>query len=151
MHHNCARCPALCCNYVSTEIDVPTTRRDFDNIRWYLLHPGVRVYVEDDTGSWFIQFVSRCRFLGEHDLCTNYEARPQICRDLEPTVCEFAQGPGDRYLFTGIEEFERWMQERERRRKSRAEKRGTQSSNGKKTRALSTAARRGRRGRPRRA
>jgi hypothetical protein len=120
VHHNCARCPALCCSYVSTEIDPPTTGRDFDHIRWYLMHPGVRVYCEDATGSWFIQFMSRCQNLGEDHRCTIYETRPQICRDLDANLCEFGLGPGDRWLFTTLDEFDRWMQEREHRRRRRA-------------------------------
>lgn len=115
VHANCARCTALCCNYVSTEIDVPTTKHDFDILRWYLMHPGVRVYCEDSTGGWFIQFLSRCRFLGRDNLCTIYETRPQICRDLDPELCEFAQGPGDRHLFTTLEELDRWLLEKRRR------------------------------------
>jgi Fe-S-cluster containining protein len=97
----------------------PTSKKDFDVIRWYLIHPGVRVYVEDNTGSWFVQFMSRCRYLRDDNLCGIYETRPQICRDLDPTLCEFALGAGDRFLFTNVEEFERWMAERERRLEQR--------------------------------
>jgi hypothetical protein len=120
VHFNCARCTALCCNYVSSEIDVPTTKRDFDTIRWYLMHPGVRVYCEESSGSWFVQFMSRCRNLQDDGLCAIYDTRPQICRDLDATLCEFALGPGDRWLFTNLEEFERWFGERERRRRARS-------------------------------
>ncbi|HZL84547.1 MAG TPA: YkgJ family cysteine cluster protein [Candidatus Krumholzibacteria bacterium] len=124
LHPNCARCTALCCQYVSTEIDIPTTRRDVDNVRWYLMHPGVRVYVED-TGRWFIQFMSRCQNLGDDNLCRIYETRPQICRDLQPTSCEFALGSGDLHYFTTPEEFERWQGERVRRRDTRRAARRT--------------------------
>ena len=124
LHPNCARCTALCCNYVSTEIDVPTTRRDFDHIRWYLMHPGVRVYVED-SGQWFIQFLSRCDNLGADNLCQIYATRPQICRDLEPTECEFALGPGDQHYFTTLAEFESWAAERARQRRARSARRAT--------------------------
>lgn len=124
VHHNCARCTALCCNYVSTEIDVPSAKRDFDNIRWYLMHSGVRVYV-DEAGCWFLQFMSRCRHLGEDNLCGIYETRPQICRDLQPAECEFAKGPGDRHYFTCLEDFEQWFAERERRRRERSHQRRT--------------------------
>ena len=127
VHDNCGRCPAICCNYVSTEIDPPATARDYDQLRWYLMHPGVRIYVEDSTGGWFIQFMSRCRFLQPDNLCGIYETRPQICRDLKPTECEFALGPGDRHLFANLEEFDRWLAERDRvktkRRKVSAERR----------------------------
>jgi hypothetical protein len=119
VHSNCARCPAICCHYVSTEIDMPTTKNDFDIIRWYLMHPGVRVYCEDSSGSWFVQYESRCRFLRADNLCGIYTTRPQICRDLDPALCEFALGPGDRFLFTNLEEFERWFSERDRVRQAR--------------------------------
>lgn len=119
VHHNCARCTALCCNYVSTEIDPPTTARDLSNVRWYLMHPGVRLYVEEG-GGWFIQFMSRCQNLGDDNLCRIYDSRPQICRDLKPTECEFALGPGDEHYFTTLEEFDRWHLERQRRRRRRA-------------------------------
>jgi Fe-S-cluster containining protein len=118
VHPNCARCMALCCHYVSQEIDAPTTAKDFDTLRWNLMHPGVRVYV-DEYGDWFLQFESRCRFLGSDNLCTIYDKRPQICRDLSPERCEFALGPGDRHYFTTLEEFDRWLDERERKRKGR--------------------------------
>ena len=94
VHPNCARCPAMCCNYVSTEIDVPTTKREIDIIRWYLMHAGVRVYCEDRTGSWFVQFLARCRFLGADNRCGIYEVRPQICRDHKvDEVCDAIEAP----------------------------------------------------------
>ncbi|HZM15185.1 MAG TPA: YkgJ family cysteine cluster protein [Candidatus Krumholzibacteria bacterium] len=123
VHPNCARCTALCCQYVSTEIDAPTTAKDFDNIRWYLMHPGVRVFVEE-AGSWFLQFMSRCENLGADNLCRIYDRRPQICRDLQPTSCEFALGPGDQVYFTSVAEFERWEAERKRRQQTRRARRG---------------------------
>lgn len=119
VHFNCGRCTAICCQYISTEIDAPTTPRDFDILRWYLMHVGVRVYCEESSGSWFVQFLTRCRFLRDDDLCGIYETRPQICRDLDATLCEFALGPGDRWLFTTLEELDSWLAERERRRSSR--------------------------------
>jgi Fe-S-cluster containining protein len=136
VHFNCARCTAMCCHYVSTEIDFPTTRREIDTIRWYLMHPGVRVYCEDRTGSWFVQFMSRCRFLRDDNLCGIYDSRPQICRDLDPRECEFALGPGDRFLFTNLEEFDRWQEERGRTKERRARRR-----NGARTRAAAGAKR----------
>jgi len=125
INSNCARCMAICCNYVSQEIDAPTTPKDFDVFRWYLMHPGVRIYV-DEHGEWFLQFESRCKFLGEDNLCTIYEKRPQICRDLSPDSCEFALGPGDRHYFTSLEEFDHWMDEKQRRKRVEAIRTGVQ-------------------------
>jgi Fe-S-cluster containining protein len=123
VHPNCGRCPAICCHYIASEIDAPTKPKDFDILRWYLMHPGVRVFVEDNTNSWFVQFMTRCRFLRPDNRCGIYETRPQICRDLDPTQCEFALGPGDRFLFTNLEEFDRWLAERDRVRAAAKQKR----------------------------
>ena len=122
LHHNCARCPALCCHYVSTEIDPPGTDRDVQNVRWYLMHADVRIFV-DEAGIWYLQFMSRCNNLGEDNLCQIYETRPQICRDLKPTECEFARGPDDRHYFTTLQEFDSWWDERQRVRKRRQRRR----------------------------
>jgi Fe-S-cluster containining protein len=144
VHPNCGRCTALCCNYISTEIDPPTSKKDYDILRWYLIHPGVRVYCEDGTGSWFVQFMSRCRHLRDDNLCGIYDTRPQICRDLDATLCEFALGAGDRFLFTNADEFERWMAERERRLAARrsasaAARIGRSHTNGARSRPKSSA------------
>jgi Fe-S-cluster containining protein len=122
LHFNCARCPALCCHYVSTEIDPPGSDRDVQNIRWYLMHADVRIFV-DEEGTWYLQFMSRCRYLGDDNLCQIYETRPQICRDLKPTECEFARGPDDRHYFTRLEEFDHWWDERRRLRQVRRDRR----------------------------
>ena len=34
----CASCAAKCCRYFALPIDTPTTWKDFDSIRWFLLH-----------------------------------------------------------------------------------------------------------------
>ena len=83
-----------------------------------LHHDGV-----PSIGRWFLQFLSRCQHLGEDNLCQIYETRPQICRDLQPTECEFALGPGDLHYFTNLGEFERWQAEQVRQRRHRAQRR----------------------------
>jgi Fe-S-cluster containining protein len=107
---------------MSSEIDPPTTKSDFDTLRWYLMHPGVRLYV-DEEHCWFLQFMTPCRYLEDDNRCGIYETRPQICRDLQPTECEFARGPGDRLYFTCLEDFDQWHEERERLRRERSRKR----------------------------
>src|SRR4029453_2270755 len=39
----CLACPQ-CCQYVAIEIDTPETQADFDQMRWYLYHPGIEIY-----------------------------------------------------------------------------------------------------------
>ena len=45
----CDYCTAKCCRYFALPIDEPTEPKDFDFIRWYLLHDRATVFVEDDT------------------------------------------------------------------------------------------------------
>ena len=95
----CEHCTAACCRYVAVPLDKPKTARDFDDIRWYLMHQGVIVFVED--GDWYIQFQTRCKNLGADNRCGVYETRPAICREYEPGECDYAGGAyGYDNLFT---------------------------------------------------
>ena len=109
----CGECGAACCRYVALQIDVPTCKRDYDNIRWYLLHRGVRVFV-DHAGDWYVEFESECTALASGHRCARYEDRPQICREHgeDGSACEFMPG-GEPYKvrFSAIEEFERYLDE----------------------------------------
>ncbi|MEM0926387.1 MAG: YkgJ family cysteine cluster protein, partial [Planctomycetota bacterium] len=48
----CDHCTAKCCRYFALPIDAPSTRKDYDYIRWYLLHDRATVFVEDE--SWYL-------------------------------------------------------------------------------------------------
>ncbi len=103
----CEHCTAACCRYLAVPLDPPRSARDYDDIRWYLMHEGILVFVEE--GSWYIQFATTCRHLGADNRCTVYETRPDICRDYEPGNCDYVGGTyGYDHLFTHprqIEEF----------------------------------------------
>lgn len=86
----CEHCVAACCRYLAIPLDRPRNRRDYDDIRWYLMHESVLVFVED--GEWFIQFHTTCKNLGADNLCGVYETRPEICREYEPGECDYAGG-----------------------------------------------------------
>lgn len=105
----CIECGAQCCRYIAVEIDTPKTKREFDDIRWYLLHENVYVFIDHDQ-VWHIEFRTRCRALSAGHLCTEYDTRPQICRDHGWPVghCEFFDSPYKK-RFTSPEEFERYM------------------------------------------
>lgn len=75
----CHDCTAKCCKYFALEIDAPTTPKDHDNIRWYLLHEHVVVWVQD--GDWYLEVRTPCRHLQADNSCGIYHTRPQICRD----------------------------------------------------------------------
>ena len=63
----CEHCLAACCRYIALPLDKPTTARDYDDIRWYLMHQGISVFVEE--GDWYVQFQTRCKNLGADNRC----------------------------------------------------------------------------------
>ncbi|HHQ45135.1 MAG TPA: YkgJ family cysteine cluster protein [Candidatus Altiarchaeales archaeon] len=82
----CRGC-SLCCRHLTTQIDAPEDREGFENIRWFLLHKGVKVFI-DDEGDWYLEFKTTCNALTEEGLCGIYETRPDICRRYETVDCE---------------------------------------------------------------
>lgn len=84
----CVKCNGLCCRHVAVPIDTPETAGDFDDIRWYLAHERVTVFIED--GDWYIQFKSKCRYLSRQMKCDIYPSRPKICRGYSNGDCEFS-------------------------------------------------------------
>ena len=95
----CKYCPAKCCRYFALPIDTPESWKEFDYIRWYLLHERATVFVEDD--SWYLLVHTRCRHLAADNLCTQYATRPQICRDYTTKNCEYEDDwVYERYLET---------------------------------------------------
>lgn len=104
----CTAC-TQCCQYVAIEIDTPETRKGFDNIRWYLYHPGVEVYV-DHEDTWNVLFHSRCENLEDDGRCAVYETRPIICRDFPATTCEPNTGePAEKVLLRTAADLDEWM------------------------------------------
>lgn len=101
----CEHCAAACCRYLALPLDKPTCKRDYDDMRWYLMHEGVTVFVED--GDWYVQFQTRCRNLKADNQCGVYEGRPEICREYEPDNCDYAGGSyGYDHLFTHAKQIE---------------------------------------------
>jgi Fe-S-cluster containining protein len=112
----------LCCRYYAFEIDKPTTRRDFEDLRWYLYHDDSILFVED--GRWYLQVNRPCKALLPDNRCGVYENRPAICREYTTKACDWH---GDDYaydhLFTEPEQLERFGREflaEKRRRRRRA-------------------------------
>jgi len=85
-HVSCLQC-ARCCTYVAVGINGPTSPKRATEILWHLYHEGVSV-CRDEEGEWYLQVQSRCRNLGEGNLCAIYENRPHICRDYDDQGCE---------------------------------------------------------------
>ena len=95
----CEHCTAACCRYIAIPIDTPKNKRDYDDIRWYLMHEGITVFVEEDE--WYCQFQTTCRNLGLDNRCTVYDTRPEICAEYKAQDCDYVGGTyGYEQLFT---------------------------------------------------
>ena len=83
----CEYCIGKCCRYFALPIETPTEWKDFEFIRWYLLHERATVFVEDED--WYLLVHTPCKHLQEDNLCGIYATRPQICRDYTTDACEY--------------------------------------------------------------
>ena len=83
----CQYCTARCCSYFALPMETPTERADFENIRWFMLHGNVTVFV--DSGTWYLCVHNKCDYLRPDNMCGIYETRPQICRDYSTDKCEY--------------------------------------------------------------
>lgn len=106
----CDGCEGQCCCYVAIEIDTPETLKDFEDIKWYVSHEHVLVYIEED-GTWNIQFDTPCKYLDKENKCTNYEKRPKICREYEHDECPFHNEYKEKYTFREIADVEKYVEE----------------------------------------
>jgi hypothetical protein len=106
--HPCHDC-AQCCRYVATEIDDPSSFRDYENIVWYLAHRDVSVYIDHD-GDWYIEFRTVCRHLAPSGTCEIYAERPQICEEYSFEECEVTmREPGHRVRFESQQQLLDWL------------------------------------------
>lgn len=83
----CIYCTAKCCRYFALPLETPTRRRDFDTLRWFLLHEHTSIFVE--KGTWYLQVHTACRELRADHRCGIYASRPQICRRHSTKNCEY--------------------------------------------------------------
>ena len=83
----CSYCTAKCCRYFALPIDPPTTWKEFDYMRWFLLHDRATVFTED--GAWYLLVHTPCKHLRRDNLCGIYETRPGICREYTTARCEY--------------------------------------------------------------
>lgn len=83
----CDYCTAKCCKYFALPIDTPETLKDFEYMRWFLLHDRAAVFTEDDT--WYILVHTTCKHLLPNNRCGIYETRPLICREYTTDNCEY--------------------------------------------------------------
>jgi Fe-S-cluster containining protein len=116
----CHLCNASCCRYFALHIDTPADEEDYDHIRWYLMHEGVSVWVQDDD--WYLEVRTVCRHLQLDKTCGIYETRPQICRDYGlpgADPCEYFTTKLDYDLqFFDDAQFDEWTAEQRKKKRS---------------------------------
>lgn len=107
----CAGC-AACCKYVAVEIDKPTSKTDYHNIIWYLLHKNVVVWQDDDS-DWYVEFKTPCEALTPEGWCGVWENRPKVCKDYSPKNCtKWGEGSAYKLYFNTAKEFTSWLESR---------------------------------------
>ncbi len=104
----CEYCSAKCCRYYAFPITKPKKWRDFDFIRWYLVHGKAAIFVDD--GTWYIMVYADCNHLLPDNRCGIYETRPQICRDYTTDECEYDIDSGYDKLFETPEQIEEYAE-----------------------------------------
>ncbi|MGV8151620.1 MAG: YkgJ family cysteine cluster protein [Candidatus Nanoarchaeia archaeon] len=111
-HLNCLGCNALCCKYVSVEIDKPKNKKDCQEILWYLHHKNVYVFIE--SKEWYIQFITKCRHLDKDFKCKIYKTRPKICKEHDIEGCErHGYDSSDDVTFKNEEQFLKYAKEKD--------------------------------------
>jgi Fe-S-cluster containining protein len=101
----CEYCTAKCCRYFAMPIETPESFEDWEFVRWYLLHESATVFTEED--SWYLLVHTKCKHLGEDNMCGIYDTRPQICRDYTTKNCEYEDDwTYDKYLETSEQVWE---------------------------------------------
>ena len=105
----CEKCTGLCCRYFALPIETPEDKGDFDDIRWYLCHEDVTVFVED--GDWYLNIKNKCKHLsGKDNRCKIYNKRPNICRGYKHDDCDFVEGEYNYELhFTSDKQMEEYI------------------------------------------
>ena len=108
---DCDKCNGLCCRHIALELGKPSTKQDFDNIRWYLMHTDIQVGVDHD-GDWLLDVPTVCKHLGKDHRCQIYEERPRICKDyppIEQTCAHESDESSYKVLFSNHLEFEQYL------------------------------------------
>jgi Fe-S-cluster containining protein len=83
----CDHCTAKCCRYFALPIERPTKLKDWEYVRWYVMHEGATVFREEDD--WYVLVHSQCQNLLSDNRCGIYHTRPMICREYSTEDCEY--------------------------------------------------------------
>lgn len=104
----CNKCTGLCCRYFALPIETPEDKGDYDDIRWFLSHKDITVFIEDDD--WYINIKNKCKHLAPGNGCRIYNKRPRICRGYTVRDCDLTEGEYDYELhFTNDKQMEEYI------------------------------------------
>ncbi len=110
---DCSDCDAHCCRHVALAIDKPSCKRDYDQLRWYLLHKNIWISIDHD-GDWLLEFRTDCINI-EENRCGDYPNRPRICREYPSAdqICERqTELKSYTHLFTNTKELEDYLDDK---------------------------------------
>lgn len=86
--NKCSYCKgALCCTYVTQQIDTPRSKVEFTHLLWQVSHEHVKAYKDED--GWTLLIEGTCKHLQPDNRCGIYDTRPEICREHSNDYCEF--------------------------------------------------------------
>lgn len=110
---NCLECNGECCKRLAIDIDEPEDEEDLEDLKWYLYHKGVSVYV-DEEGDWCVQFETRCKNLNKKNLCEIYDKRPAVCRKYPSEKCEMNNENDCTEYFQDIKDVDKYIEKMKR-------------------------------------
>lgn len=127
--NKCGMCrSAICCTYVTQEVDTPRSVYDFDIWLWMLYHQDIQFYKEEK--SWYLKILNRCNHLQPDGRCGTYDTRPMICREHENDFCEFDETTeqGAEIFFGSPQDLEKFCRKKFKNWDSRYDKLNKKSS-----------------------
>ncbi|MCK5283241.1 MAG: YkgJ family cysteine cluster protein [Nanoarchaeota archaeon] len=130
---NCSKCDGHCCKYVTIQVDEPKEDIDFEELKWFLCHENMFVYIDHDN-QWCIEVKTPCKYQDpKTNLCTIYEKRPTVCSEHQADECESNEGYEEYYkkIFHTMEEIDAYRKELQ----SRSETQKIRQENRKKAEA----------------
>lgn len=114
----CDKCTGLCCRYITIEIDKPRSKRQKDDVRWYLLHEGVTLIVEKSR--WHVKFPTKCRELQDDNSCGIYHDRPETCREYSTANCdyhsEYEDWEQDYIEIESVEKYDEYLESKKKKK-----------------------------------
>jgi Fe-S-cluster containining protein len=108
----CDECDGECCKTIAIDIETPRLKEDFENIRWYLYHKGLSVYV-DNQDTWLVLIPFPCEHRQKDGKCAIYDKRPPICQVYSPEDCE-KNVKEVKFMFSTVEDYDNWLEKHKR-------------------------------------